>query len=123
MLNKKTEEKKVAPHLPKEVRLKGQDAIVKENWFLQLFILAVVFGFVSGLVGGMVVNSRFFDNWLWGQDGLGNPATTSSRIESGNLSYENLKRESFSAVFDFYPAAALNKDGFLDPSLKVGSGF
>lgn len=117
------EEKKVAPHLPKEVRQKGSEAIARENWFLQLFLLAVIFGFVSGVVGGMVINTRFFDDWLWGQGNLGNPATTSSKIESGNLSYEDLKRESFSAVFDFYPEVALNKDGFLDPSFKIGSGF
>ncbi|MEK7508692.1 MAG: hypothetical protein AAB568_02455, partial [Patescibacteria group bacterium] len=68
-VGKKTIEKikeVIAPHLPKEVRQKGKGDLTEQKWFLKLFLLAVVFGFASGLVGGMVINSRFFDNWLWG---------------------------------------------------------
>ncbi|MCX6779364.1 MAG: S1C family serine protease [Candidatus Magasanikbacteria bacterium] len=119
----KKEEKKVAPHLPKEVRLKGGEAIERENWFLKLFILAVVFGFASGIVGGMIVNSRFFDNWLWGEGGAWKSTVTVNRTESKNLSRDNLNNKALSVAFEIYPASALSKDSLIDVNAKVGSGF
>jgi len=121
--NKNKEEKKVAPHLPKEVRLRGGDAIERENWFLKLFILAVVFGFISGIVGGMIINSRFFDNWLWGEGGAWKATVTVNRTESKNLSRDNLNRKALSVAFEIYPASALGKDNIIDVTAKVGSGF
>ena len=123
LLKKNKETPKVAPHLPKEVRQKGIEAIEREKWFLQLFLLAVIFGFASGIVGGMVVNSRFFDNWLWGEGGAWKATVTASRTESKSLSRDNLSRKSLSVVFDIYPASALGKDNLIDVNAKVGTGF
>lgn len=123
LFKKKKEIVKVAPHLPKEVRLRGGEAIERENWFLKLFLLAVIFGFVSGFVGGMVVNSSFFDNWLWGEGGAWKSSVTTNRTESKILSHDNLNRKALSVVFDIYPTSALGKDNLIDVDAKIGTGF
>lgn len=123
LFKKKKEIIKVAPHLPKEVRLRGGEAIERENWFLKLFLLAVIFGFFSGFVGGMVVNSSFFDNWLWGEGGAWKPSVTTNRTESKILSRDNLNRKILSVAFDIYPASALSRDNLIDVDAKVGRGF
>jgi len=120
---KQTSVNRVAPHLPKEVRQKGVEGIAMEKWFLRLFLLAVIFGFVSGIVGGMVVNSSFFDNWFWGEGGVWKANTGVIRSESKNLSRDNLSRRAFGVILEIYPVGAVGKDGLLDKDKKLAGGF
>lgn len=105
--------------------MQGEEAIEKESWFLKLFILAVVFGFVSGIVGGMIVNSRFFDDWLWGEGGAWKSLVSqnTSRQEAKQLSRDNLIRKSTAVVTEIYLNTESNKDGLFVPAQKLASGF
>ena len=129
-VGKKTTEKTkeikeaVAPHLPKEVRQKGKGDLTEQKWFLKLFLLAVVFGFASGIVGGMVINSRFFDNWLWGEGGAWKPtASQVRRSENRNITQDVLTRKIMASTVTFYSIPAKSAGELMvDPAQKIGRG-
>ena len=129
-VGKKTTEKTkeikeiIAPHLPKEVRQKGKGDLTEQKWFLKLFLLAVVFGFASGIVGGMVINSRFFDNWLWGEGGAWKPtASQVRRSENRNMTQDTLTRKIMAGTVTFYAALAKSAGKtMVDPTQKIGRG-
>lgn len=122
----KTKEVKevIAPHLPKEVRQKGKGDLTEQKWFLKLFLLAVVFGFASGIVGGMVINSRFFDNWLWGEGGAWKPtANQVRRSENRNMTQDALNRKIMASTVTFYSIPAKSAgEPMIDPAQKIGRG-
>ncbi len=91
---------------------------------MRLFVLSVVFGFVSGIVGGMVVNSTFFDNWLWGEGAAWKPLVTQStaRQDTKQLTHDNLMRKGLSIIIEIYLASDAGKDGLFLPSQKIASG-
>lgn len=115
----------ISPHMPKEVKEQGPEVIARQKWFLRLFLLAVIFGFFSGIVGGMVVNSSFFDNWFWGEGGAWKPlvSDTALRQDTKQLSKDNLLRKSTAVTAEIYLSSDVSKDGLFIPSQKIASGF
>lgn len=115
----------IYPHMPKEVKDQGPEVIARQKWFLRLFLLAVIFGFFSGIVGGMVVNSSFFDNWFWGEGGAWKPLVidTAQRQDTKQLSRDNLMRKSTAVTAEIYLNSDVAKDGLFVPSQKISSGF
>ncbi len=122
MMEKKAEV--ISPHLPKEVRQKGKGKIF---WHLPLFktlLVAVLFGFFSGLVGGMVINSRPFDEWLWGSGGSASVNRGPTASESPLLPRDLLAKKVKGSLVTFYhQSSSLGKEALPRPEEAVGSGF
>lgn len=115
----------IPPHLPKEVRQKGRGVMFWQTPVTKTLLVAVLFGFFSGLVGGMVMNSRLFDDWLWGPDSyLTNLTRGGERGESRVLAREALAKKARRSLAIFYHQTAPLAKGAL-PRLedKIGVGF
>lgn len=123
---KETEKKTevVAPHLPKEVRQKGKGEIF---WHLPVFktlLVTVLFGFFSGLVGGMVINSRPFDEWLWGSGGSAGVNRGTTAGESRLLPRDLLAKKIRGSLVTFYRQSSfLGKESLPRPEEAAGYGF
>lgn len=115
----------IAPHLPKEVRQKGIGVMFWRLPATKAFLITVLFGFFSGVVGGMVVNSSPFDEWLWGPNSpIGN---RNRSVESGAgrvLPRDILAKKARSSLVAFYRRnAVVGKE--IAPRLEdaLGVGF
>lgn len=123
---KEKKEDLIPPHLPKEVRQKGKGEFFWHSWLSQTLILAVLFGFLSGLVGGMVINARLFDDWFWGKEGgnLVELQRKAARSESRLLARDVLARKAKNIIISFYRQNPSLVKGYLPrPEELVGSGF
>ena len=115
----------IAPHLPKEVRQKGIGVMFWHLPATKAFLITVLFGFFSGVVGGMVVNSSPFDEWLWGPN---SPINSRNRsVESGAgrvLPRDVLAKKSAGALVSFYRQSAVaGKETVPRPEDALGVGF
>lgn len=115
----------IAPHLPKEVRQKGIGVMFWRLPATKAFLITVLFGFFSGVVGGMVVNSSPFDEWLWGPN---SPINSRNRsVESGAgrvLPRDVLAKKSAGALVTFYRQSAVaEKEIAPRPEDALGVGF
>lgn len=115
----------IAPHLPKEVRQNGIGVMFWHLPATKAFLITVLFGFFSGVVGGMVVNSSPFDEWLWGPN---SPINSRNRsVESGAgrvLPRDVLAKKSAGALVAFYRRSAVaGKEIVPRPEEAVGVGF
>lgn len=122
---KKTEKETIWPHLPKEVRQKGKGDYTQPKWFMSVVILAALFGTFAGAVGGMLINTRYFEGWLWGEGGAWKTEAQNltRRVDNRNLTQDNLTEKTLGSTVGFYLSSAKGADNFLDPGQKVGSGF
>lgn len=115
----------IAPHLPKEVRQKGIGVMFWHLPATKAFLITVLFGFFSGVVGGMVVNSSPFDEWLWGPNSpIGN---RNRSVESGAgrvLPRDVLAKKARGALVTFYRRGAVaGKEIVPRPEDAMGVGF
>ncbi|MBI5022727.1 MAG: serine protease [Candidatus Magasanikbacteria bacterium] len=115
----------IAPHLPKEVRQKGIGVMFWHLPTTKAFLITVLFGFFSGVVGGMVVNSSPFDEWLWGPN---SPINSRNRnVESGAgrvLPRDVLAKKSAGSLAVFYRQSAVAGKAILPrPEDALGVGF
>lgn len=122
---KKLEKRIVWPHLPKEVRQRGMGDYTQPKWFMSVVILAVFFGAFAGVVGGMIINTRYFEGWLWGEGGAWktDAQNLTRRVDNRNLTQDSLTEKTLSSMVGFYLSSAKGADNFLDPAQKIGSGF
>ena len=89
------------------------------------FLITVLFGFFSGAVGGMVINSSPFDEWLWGPD---SPINSRNRsVESGSLRVlprDALAKKARRSLVTFYRQSVLaGKEIPPRPEDVLGVGF
>ncbi|KKS12609.1 MAG: Serine protease, partial [Candidatus Magasanikbacteria bacterium GW2011_GWA2_41_55] len=89
------------------------------------FLITVLFGFFSGAVGGMVINSSPFDEWLWGPN---SPINSRNRsVESGAgrvLPRDVLAKKSVGSLVTFYRQSAMvGKENVPRPEDAMGVGF
>ncbi len=122
---KEKEEPPIPPHLPKEVRQKGRGVMFWQTPLTKTLLVAVLFGFFSGLVGGMVINSRPFDDWLWGPDSyLTNLTRGGAKGESQVLAREALaEKAKHSLVIFYHQTSPLAKGAQPRPEDRIGIGF
>ncbi len=122
---KKTEKEIIWPHLPKEVRQKGMGDYTQPKWFMSVVILAALFGAFAGVVGGMIINTRYFEGWLWGEGGAWKTEAQNltRRVDNRNLTQDSLTEKTLASTVSFYLSSAKGTDNFLDPAQKISSGF
>lgn len=114
----------IAPHLPKEVRQKGKGDYSQPRWFLNVVSLAALFGFVSGLVGGIVINSGYFDRLLWGDYGVNQAGNQTRRPDYQQLNRDDLSSKVLAGTVELYLSnARVGNEAILDPSQKLATGF
>lgn len=100
---KKTE--RIPPHLPKEVRQQGMGKILWFSPFLRIVYLTVIFGFLAGIVGGILVDSGQLDRWLWGVESNG--SSLGSAVNKGErqvLGRDLLAQKAEKSLVTFYRA-------------------
>jgi serine protease Do len=122
---KKPEKGIIWPHLPKEVRQKGLGDYTQPKWFMSVVVLAALFGTFAGIVGGMIINTRYFEGWLWGEGGAWKTEAQNltRRVDNRNLTQDSLTEKTLASTVSFYLSSAKGTDDFLDPAQKIGSGF
>lgn len=114
----------ISPHLPKEVRQKGKGEMFWRSPINKTLLIAVLFGFFSGAVGGIVINARLIDDWLWGPDGLMNSHGRVAAGQSRVLPRDVLAKKTSGALVTFYhPVVSLKADALPAPEEAVGAGF
>lgn len=122
---KKEEDSPISPHLPKEVRQKGRGEFFWRSPWLATLLLAVAFGFFSGLVGGLLINSPLLDDWLLGPQGhLTNFTRQVERSDSRLLARDALSKKAQKSLAAFYRQSSLLSQNSL-PRLedRIGVGF
>lgn len=124
MPNKISVKEIVAPHLPKEVRQKGKGDYSQSRWLLGVVGLAVLFGFASGLVGGIVINSGYFDQLLWGDYGANQIWSQTRRPDYQLLNRDDLSSKVLAGTVELYLSSSrLGNEAILEPSQKIAVGF
>lgn len=115
----------IPPHLPKEVRQKGRGKFFWRSPLIATLLLAVAFGFFSGLVGGLLINSPILDDWLLGPQGhLTNFTRRIEHSDSRVLARDALSKKAQKSLATFYRQSALLTQNSL-PRFedKIGVGF
>lgn len=101
---KKNSQTKVPPHLPSEIRKRGIVDVTYEWYLLKTIGLAVLFGFFSGFVGGIVVNTRLGEDFLWGPNSRVHEYFSTSQAEHTILSRETLTQRALATTVGIYRA-------------------
>ncbi len=90
---KKNNTKRIGPHLPSEIRKQGT-VDRRDKWFvLKTVGIAVLFGFFSGAVGGITINTRVGEDLLWGPNSKVHEYFSTSQAEHVALSRDTLTQK------------------------------
>ncbi|KKU13748.1 MAG: HtrA protein [Candidatus Magasanikbacteria bacterium GW2011_GWC2_45_8] len=104
---KKNNQTKVPPHLPSEIRKRGPVDLLHEWYVLKTVGIAVLFGFFSGFIGGIVVNTHLGEDWLWGSKSKAREYFSTSQAEHTNLSRGTLTQKALSTTVGIYRASSI----------------
>lgn len=120
---KKNTPAKISPHLPSEIRKRGPVDAVREWYLLKTVGLAILFGFFSGFVGGIVVNTRFGEDFLWGPNSKMREYFSVSEAEHTALTRETVAQKAFAATAGIYRFSALVGNIAPRPEDRLASAF
>ncbi|MBI5913728.1 serine protease [Candidatus Azambacteria bacterium] len=93
--------------MPSEIRKRGPVDVSYEWYLLKTVGLAVLFGFFSGFVGGIVVNTRLGEDFLWGPNSKVREYFSTSEAEHTILSRETLTQKALATTVGIYRASAI----------------
>lgn len=122
-VSKKNSQQKISPHLPGEIRRNGPVDLTHEWYVLKTVGIAVLFGFFSGFIGGIAVNTRLGEDWLWGPNSKAREYFSTSEAEHTNLSREILNQKAISITAGIYRASAVAGSVAPRPEDRLASAF